>query len=490
MTASPFDTVAAVSTPYGRGGVAVIRISGEDAVAVAERMFRPADGRPLGAHPARTAVYGEIHDPGHPCVLDDGLCTVFRAPHSFTGENTVEISCHGGILVTRRVLEACFLAGARQALPGEFTRRAFLNGKLALERAEALGNLLDAGNEEQMKLARAGMNGLLTDRAEAIYASLCGVLANMEAGMDFPEEDLTELSREQLQELCTNAGEDISALIRTWRTGHAIAEGIPTVICGRPNVGKSAFYNRLVGRDAAIVTDIAGTTRDVLTDTATLGRVTLRLSDTAGLRESDDPVERIGVERARRAMDEAELVLLLSDTDRDPEADALCETLSGQGKTVLRIRTKSDLCAPAIPNSEFSVPPVLPVSAENPEQATATPSAIPHSEFRIPHSPPLPLSSVTGDGFDRLTAAVEAAFIDGDLRMGEDAVVFSARQVAALREAADALATAVENLTAAVPYDICADDLRAALAALGSLCGRETGEDVITEIFARFCVGK
>ncbi len=453
MRASPFDTVCAVSTPYGKGGVAVIRISGEDAVAVAARVFAPADGRPLGEHSVRMAVYGDIRDPHTAAVLDDGLAVRFRAPHSFTGEDTVEISCHGGILVTRRVLEACLLAGARQALPGEFTRRAYLNGKLALERAEALGNLLEAGNDEQMKLARAGMNGLLTGRAETLYASLCGVLANMEAGMDFPEEDLTELTREELQNLCAEAEEEIQALIRTWRTGHAIAEGIPTVICGRPNVGKSAFYNRLVGRDAAIVTDIAGTTRDVLTDTAVLGRVTLRLSDTAGLRESDDPVERIGVERARRAMDEAELVLLLSDAGTDPEADAWEARLSGEGKTVLRVRTKRDL---------------------------------------VPFDQPqgISVSSVTGEGFDRLRAAVEEAFIDAELRMGEDAVVFSARQVAALRESAAALSTAVENLAAAVPYDICADDLRAALAPLGTLCGRETSEDVIAEIFARFCVGK
>ncbi len=453
MTASPFDTVAAVSTPYGKGGVAVIRISGEDALGIAERVFFPANGRPLGEQVPRTAVYGDIRDPQDGAVLDDGMAVLFRAPHSFTGENTVEISCHGGVLVTRRVLEACLVAGARQALAGEFTRRAYLNGKLALERAEALGNLLEAGNDEQMRLARAGMSGLLTTRAEALYTSLCGVLANMEAGMDFPEEDLTELTREQLRALSAAAADDIDTLIRTWRTGHAIAEGVPTVICGRPNVGKSAFYNRLVGRDAAIVTDIAGTTRDILSDTVSLGRVTLRLSDTAGLRESDDPVERIGVERARRAMEEAELVLLLSDTDRDPEADALFAELQGAGKTVLRIRTKCDL---------------FPADA---------------AHF-------ISISSVTGEGFDRLTAAVEAAFIDADLRMGEDAVVFSARQVAALRESAAALRVAVDNLDMDLPYDICADDLRAALSPLGTLCGRETGEDVITEIFARFCVGK
>ncbi|MBE6651817.1 MAG: tRNA uridine-5-carboxymethylaminomethyl(34) synthesis GTPase MnmE [Ruminococcaceae bacterium] len=456
MTVSPFDTVAAVSTPYGKGGVAVIRLSGDQALTVAERIFFPLGGKKLTEHPSRTAVYGLVRDPEDDRVLDDALCTTFRGPHSFTGEDTAEIACHGGVLVTRNILEACLRAGARQALAGEFTRRAYLNGKLDLERAEALGNLLDAGNDEQVKLARAGMNGLLTSSAEAVYSDLMAVLANMEAGMDFPEEDLTEMPLWEIREAIDRAEAALKGLVETYRTGHAIAEGIPTVICGRPNVGKSAFYNRLVGREAAIVTDIAGTTRDVLTDTVSLGRVTLRLSDTAGLRESDDPVEMIGVKRAKQAMDEAELVLILSESSGpDSEADELAETLSGQGKTVLRVYTKGDLAMMApIPDGAVCV------------------------------------SSVTGEGFDALREAVERAFIDGNLRMGEEAVVFSARQAAALRETAANLHAAAENLDAGLPYDICADDIRAAMSELGSLCGREMGEDVLTEIFSRFCVGK
>lgn len=459
MTISPFDTVAAVSTPFGKGGVAVIRLSGEEAIAVAERVFFPVGGKALTDYPHRTAVYGLIRDPESGEVLDDGLCTLFLGPHSFTGEDTAEINCHGGVLVTRNVLEACLRAGARQALAGEFTRRAFLNGKLELERAEALGNLLDAGNDEQVKLARAGMNGLLTSSAEGIYNDLMAVLSNMEAGMDFPEEDLTEMSREEIRTAVGAAEQAVRGLVNTYRTGHAIAEGIPTVICGRPNVGKSAFYNRLVGREAAIVTAIAGTTRDVLTDIVSLGRVTLRLSDTAGLRDSDDPVEMIGVERARKAMNEAELVLALTDTEgTDPETEVLVGTLTDQGKTVIRIYTKRDLY-PARPHPADGIPTVC-------------------------------LSSVTGEGFGELTAAVETAFIDRDLRMGEEAVVFSARQASSLRETAACLRAAADNLDAGLPYDICADDIRAAMGELGMLCGRETGEDVLTEIFSRFCVGK
>jgi tRNA modification GTPase len=462
MTVTPFDTVAAVSTPYGKGGVAVIRLSGEEALPVAERIFFPLGGQRLTDCKPRTAVYGLVRDPEDGRVLDDALCTIFKAPHSFTGEDTAEIACHGGVLVTRNVLEACLRAGARQALPGEFTRRAYLNGKLDLERAEALGNLLDAGNDEQVKLARAGMNGLLTASADAVYAELMAVLSNMEAGMDFPEEDLTEMPTEEIREVLLRASDTVRGLVETYRTGRAIAEGIPTVICGRPNVGKSAFYNRLVGREAAIVTSIAGTTRDVLTDTVSLGRVTLRLSDTAGLRESDDPVEMIGVERARRAMEEAELVLVLSEAaEADPEADGLTATLAGQGKTVIRVYTKQD----------------------------QLPDPTPHISS-LDGVPTVFISSVTGEGFEALREAVEQVFIDGDLRMGEEAVVFSARQAASLRETLSCLGTAVTNLDAGLPYDICADDVRAAMSELGTLCGRDMGEDVINEIFSRFCVGK
>lgn len=459
MTRSPFDTIAAVSTPFGKGGVALIRLSGEEALAVAERVFFPLKPQGLRDAPARTALYGLIRDPDTQEVLDDGLCTVFPAPHSFTGEDTVELSCHGGVLVTRNVLEACLRAGAKQAMAGEFTRRAFVHGKLGLERAEALGNLLEADNDEQVRLARAGMNGLLTRAAEEVYSDLMGIHSHLEASIDFPEEDLSELSVEEMYEALSRAREALLELVRTYRTGHAIAEGIPTVICGRPNVGKSAFYNRLVGREAAIVTDVAGTTRDVLTDTVSVGRVTLRLSDTAGLRETSDPVERIGVERARQAMEQAELVLALSDAQiPDSETEAWVRTVAQGGKVVVRVYTKEDI----------------------------------HPGRSIPSDgiPTVCLSSVTGEGFRELIATLEEVFIDGHLRMGEEAVVFSARQAAALRESAAHLQVAMEDLKAGLPLDICADDLRAAMGELGSLCGRELGEEVISEIFSRFCVGK
>ncbi len=467
LAAPLLDTVVAISTPPGKGGVAVLRLTGDAAFAVADRVFFPAAGTPLSTVPPRHMAFGMVRDPADGHAIDSALAVRFPGPASFTGEDTVEISCHGGVLITRDVLEACLLAGARQALPGEFTRRAFLSGKLDLTAAEALGNLLDAGNEGQVRLARAGMSGFLSDRAEQAYHALCGVLANLEVGMDFPEEDLSEMSRDELLAATEDAVAQVEALLATYRTGHAIAEGIPTVLCGRPNVGKSALYNRLLGRDAAIVTPFAGTTRDVLTDTVTLGGVTLRLSDTAGLHDTADPIEQMGVDRAHRALETAELVLFLSD-GTDPAADErlffdLAEKAAGA--YLLPIRTKCDLMA-GTRSHDISATPAPALAAA------------------------LPLSTLTGEGMDALEAAVRDAFIDGDLATDEQAVVFSARQAAALRASLDALRVAVDGLRMGLPYDLVADDLRAALSPLASLSGHETREDVIHEIFARFCVGK
>ncbi|MBQ2248986.1 MAG: tRNA modification GTPase, partial [Clostridia bacterium] len=336
------DTIAAVSTPYGKGGVALLRVSGPEAVALCETVFLPAGGERLAALEARRATYGRILAPderGEWHSVDDGIVTVFRAPASFTGEDTVEICCHGGILLTETVLSALFCAGARPAEAGEFTRRAFLNGKLGLSSAEALGSLLEARTREQLSLAHAGMHGKVEAASQEIYASIRRILASIYAGIDYPDEDLGEMSREEMEEAFLHCQERIEALVRTYRTGHAIAEGIPTVICGRPNVGKSSLYNRILGREAAIVTDVEGTTRDILTETVPMGRVTLRLSDTAGLHDTENAVEQIGIERARTVLANAELVLAVFDGARSvTEEDlALVRELEGLSATVIAV---------------------------------------------------------------------------------------------------------------------------------------------------------
>lgn len=462
------DTIAAVSTPRGKGGVALLRVSGADAVTIAARVFRPKNGKDLSEAAPRAAVYGSILAPSDEGwqTIDDGLATVFRAPASFTGEDTVEICCHGGILLTETVLAALLAAGARAARAGEFTRRAFLNGKLGLSAAEALGSLLEAQNREQLTLAHSGMAGKIETRTRRIYEKLRTVLSSVLACIDFPDEDLAEMSRAEMTAQVRAVQSELRTLAATYRTGHAIAEGIPTVICGRPNVGKSSLYNLLVGRDAAIVTEIEGTTRDVLTETTALGRVTLRLFDTAGLRESDDRVERIGVERARTAMREAELILAVFDATREPDEEeiALAEQLASGGKCVIGILNKSDLSDARAEAYEKLLSGKL--------------------------SCVVAMSAATGAGKDALCRAVEDCFIDGKLNTGDDAVLVNARQHAAVLQAEEAVSRALAGLDGGYPVDLCCVDLEAAMSSLSQLDGREVDEDIVSEIFSHFCVGK
>ena len=317
-----FDTIAAVSTPRGKGGIAVLRVSGADAREILNKIFRPFWGS--GEYRPRYATYGEILA-ADGSVMDEGLVTYFPAPNSFTGEDVVEISCHGGALLTEQVLTRVLEVGARPAEAGEFTRRAVMNGKMKLSSAEALGALLEAKTTGQLHLARGGMAGKLSATLERAFSRLSLLLADVYAKIDFPDEDLNSMSREELTAQLVALRGELSALLATYRAGHAVAEGIATVICGPVNAGKSTLYNALVGREAAIVTDVAGTTRDILCETVGLGQVTLRLFDTAGLRETEDTVEGIGVRRARAAMEEAELILcvLNASAPADGEVQAL-----------------------------------------------------------------------------------------------------------------------------------------------------------------------
>jgi len=460
------DTIVAVSTPRGKGGVAMLRVSGVDAVRICEAVFKPRDGKKLSQHSARQAIYGQIYAmdaDGVRVEIDDGVATVFRAPASFTGEDTVEICCHGGILLTETVLSAILAAGARAAEAGEFTRRAFLNGKMGLSSAEALGNLLEAGSREQILLAHSGMNGKTEHRSGEIYAKLRHILASVYVCIDYPDEDLAELSREEILEGLASCEREVRALAETYRTGHAVAEGIKTVICGRPNVGKSSLYNQLVGRDAAIVTEIEGTTRDVLTESTHLGRVTLRLSDTAGLHETQDRVEQIGIDRAHGALGDAELVLAVFDASVPPTTEdvALCELLQSMQCAKIAILNKNDLSSGADANFYANY---------------------------FAHT--LSVSAKVGQGMDALTELVEKMFIDGALDFRSDAVLTNARQYAAALKALRLLETATASLKKGFPVDVCCSDAEGAMEALAELDGRAVSEDLVSEIFSHFCVGK
>ncbi len=458
-----FDTIAAVSTPKGKGGVAMIRISGEDAFEIADRVFYRGGERLLSDAPHALFVRGEIRMPDGESV-DDGMAVRFCAPRSFTGENTVEIYCHGGILVTERVLSAVLSAGVRAAEAGEFTRRAFVSGKLSLPEAEALGALLEAKTFSQLKLSRGGMRGNLSKKIQTVYEELLSVMTGIYAAIDFPDEDLNEYSREEISAAVSASLDKIRHLLSTYKTGRAVSEGIPTVICGRANAGKSSVYNAIVGRDAAIVTDIEGTTRDVLKATASLGSVTLLLADTAGIRRTQDAVESIGIERALSELEAAELILCVFDGSRELTEDdrALTEKIKSRGAPCVALINKTDLGLHG-----------------------DTASEIEKSFERC-----VRICADTGEGFDVLAAVVDGMFIDGELDIGNDAIVSGARQYASLCRAAEALEAAYESLEAGTPLDLSCLGIEEALSALGEVDGREIGEEIVSGIFSKFCVGK
>ncbi|MBO5882857.1 MAG: tRNA uridine-5-carboxymethylaminomethyl(34) synthesis GTPase MnmE [Clostridia bacterium] len=457
------DTIAAISTPWGKGGIAVIRISGSDAIEIGSKIFRSVSGKALSSISSSHMTYGQILSYPDGEDIDDGMAVVFRAPHSFTGEDTVEISCHGGILITEKVLSSALCAGARAATAGEFTRRAFVFGKMDLTQAEALGDLLEATGEGQLSLARNGMKGKLRNKTQSIYDSLKNTLTSIYAAIDFPDEDLSEMSREEICSAVKEALLDTQKLASTYKTGRAMGEGIPTVICGKTNAGKSSVYNRLLGYEAAIVTDIEGTTRDILKDTATVGRVTLRLCDTAGIRSTSDRVEEIGIERAMNELENASLALAVFDSSRELESEdiALAEKIKELGIPAIAIFNKSDLAV----------------------QCDMT-------ELEKLFERSIHISAMRGDGFDSLKATLEEMFIDGDIDVTTDPIVTGARQFAAISSATEILDSALASLEADIPLDLCCVNIESAMSALGEVGGREIGEEIVGEIFSKFCVGK
>lgn len=461
-----FDTIAAISTPQGKGGIAVIRVSGGDAIKISEKVFEVTHktAKALSELESRYFCRGRIwrNYSGERICIDDGMAVVFRAPASFTGEDTVEISCHGGALVTASVFSALIEAGARAAGAGEFTRRAFVNGKMKLTQAEALGLLLEAENENQLLISRSGMKGILSDATEALYTRLVNVMGSVWARIDFPDEDLSEMSREEIRAELSAVLSEVDKLAATYKTGRAVSEGIPTAICGHTNVGKSSVYNRIVGYDAAIVTDIEGTTRDILREKVSLGGVTLKLSDTAGLRDTADVVESIGIERARSEISKCELILAVIDatvplSDEDEE---FYRELRASGKQVIALYNKTDL-----------------LSGENISASDVFDKKI----F---------VSAKANDGFDVLAETVNKLYIDGNLSLYNDAVVMDGRQYSALVSSSDSLKRAISAIDDSLEFDLLAVDIEAAMVNLGEIDGREVGEDIVANIFSRFCVGK
>ncbi len=457
------SVIAAISTPSGKGGVALIRVSGEGAVDICERVFKPKSKKKLSELPERFQAWGDIIKNGE--KIDDGMATVFRAPASYTGEDTVEITCHGGILITERVLEAIFTAGAVPAERGEFTERAFINGKLSLTDAEAIGNLLEAKSDEQIRLASQKSRTRLTEALEKIRADLTELLASVFARIDYPDEDLGDFTNEQTLKKLRKIKADTEKLISTYSTARAINEGINAVICGKPNVGKSSLYNALLGEDAAIVTDIEGTTRDILSQKLPLGRVMLNVSDTAGLRASEaaDTVEKIGMQRSERAIEGAELIIAVFDGARpvDSEDNALISRLLPLSVPKIAVINKSDLEQNFTLSEPSAFDKVISVCAKDEEKTR-----------------------------EQLAKIIDGLFTDEKLIAGEDAIVASARQNATLISLKEYVTSAIEAFEAAQFTDAAASEIELALGAISETDGKAVCEDVLNEIFSKFCVGK
>lgn len=451
-------TIAAISTAKGKGGVAIIRISGDDALSVAKKMMKL---RADTIEP-RKAYYGEILRDGD--VIDDGILTYFKAPASFTGEDVCEIACHGGIYVTGAVLESALSSGASLAGAGEFTKRAYINGKLTLSRAEAIGQVIDARTDSQLKLSSSQARGILSDKIDEIREKILDSISHAYATIDYPDEDITEADASEINSCLDFVITSLDLLKRSYRTGRAVCEGVRTAIIGKPNAGKSSVYNMLLGEDLAIVTDIAGTTRDVIEHTASIGGVTLNLADTAGIHSTTDTVEKIGVERAKSKIESSELLLCVFDSSEKETSEDEFILECASGKTAIALINKTD--------KECKLSPEFLQKIDTGCQKVIFTSA------------------KTGGGRDELAAVLSDMYSLGEIDLSNDAVIANARQFSSVAVALEKALEAKDALLLGQTPDIICFSLEAALSELNMIDRREVSEEVVSAIFSRFCVGK
>lgn len=455
---SDLSAIAAISTPLGTGGVGIIRISGKNATEIADRIFVSVNGKKLSSSKGYRAYFGRIFD-GETAV-DEVVCLVFRAPHSYTGEDVVEINCHGGVVLLKKILRLVLQNGAQAAAPGEFTKRAFLNGKLDLSEAESVMTLISSQGEQGANAAFNQLEGSLSRKIEKINSSLLSLAAHIAAWVDYPDDEIEELGNNELYSTIYNAHLELCALLSNFDSGMAVTNGVEAAIVGKPNVGKSTLMNLLTGYDRSIVTEIEGTTRDVVEETVNLNGCILRISDTAGMRETGDIVEKLGVERSRKKLERAAIVFAVFDlskplSDEDKELIDECKD-----KNVIPIVNKTDL------------EPRLDVDY-----------------IKNKLGSPLFISAKSGDGYNELCDRV--AELMGTKNFDTtSAMLVNERQRICCQKASDALKDALEALNIGLTPDaigVCIDD---AIAALLELTGQKASEAVVDEVFKQFCVGK
>ncbi len=451
-------TIAAISTPNGQGGMGVIRISGEGALETADKIFRSVSGKKVSEMKGYTASFGQITDSGE--VIDDAVVLVFRAPHSYTGEDVAEISCHGGMYITKRVLRAVLNNGASPAHAGEFTKRAFLNGKMGLTEAESVMDIISAGGKQSARAALSSLKGRLHDRIDNVREVLLSLAAHLSAWADYPEDEIPEIDNEELMTGLTKCKNELNELLKTYDAGKVMREGVDTVIAGRPNVGKSTLMNLLSGCERSIVTNIPGTTRDIIEETVMLGDVPLRLSDTAGIHSTDDPVESIGVQRAKDRLLSAGLIFAVFDASMPLSEDDLELLELLKNAPAVAVINKSDL--------------------ESKTDIDFIRSKVSHSVL---------ISAKTGEGADALAAEVGEIVGTSGLDASQG-ILATERQYSDAASALRSVEEAIDALNMGITYDAVTVVIEDAINSLLELTGERVTEAVVDKVFSHFCVGK
>lgn len=460
------DTIAAIATGMSNSGIGIVRISGPEAVETAEKVYRSKNGKKrLSEQKTHTVHYGYIYDDGE--MIDEVMVLIMRGPNSFTAEDTVEIDCHGGMLVMKKILEAVLKNGARAAEPGEFTKRAFLNGRIDLTKAEAVMDLIQSENEYALKSSVNQLKGKVYDKIKELREKIIYEIAFIESALDDPEHISTEGYSDKLKVIVDELLQELSEMIRTFDNGRIIKEGIQVVILGKPNAGKSSLLNKLLGEEKAIVTDVAGTTRDVLEQFINLDGIGIHIVDTAGIRDTEDIVEKIGVDRARDKARDADLIIYVVDSSQNlSEDDFKIMDMMSDKKSIILLN-KSDL------NTVISM--------EYMEEVC--------KDFKEDHVI-LNTSMTEESGLKELEETMKEMFIHGKIDINEEVTITNLRHKEALTESKDSLMLVNKSLLDEMPEDFYSIDLMNAYAALGRIIGEEVGEDLVNEIFSKFCMGK